>query len=135
MDTKTRVIIADAGEEYRIPLSELLAAEGDFDVVGCTGDGQAVYSLVLSEKPDVLLTDLILSGLDGLAVLEKLSPSPTRTSLPSHYLGFSSEHSLTEASNLGHRISCRSRAIFPRSSKGSAWSPARRAPWARVSPA
>ena len=102
MDTKTRVIIADAGEEYRLLLSEILAAEGDFEVIGCTGDGQTAYSLVLSEKPDVLLTDLILSGLDGLAVLEKLSALPDNER-PAVIIisGFSSEHSLTEASNLG----------------------------------
>ena len=76
METKTRVIIADAGEEYRMLMSDILAAEGDFEVAGCTGDGLTAYSLVLKEKPDVLLTDLILSGLDGLAVLEKLSSLP-----------------------------------------------------------
>ncbi len=102
METKTRVIIADTGEEYRMLLSEILAAEGDFDVVGCTGDGLTAYSLVLKEKPDVLLTDLILSGLDGLTVLEKLTAVPD-SERPSVIIisGFSSEHTLTEASNLG----------------------------------
>jgi two-component system response regulator (stage 0 sporulation protein A) len=102
MENKTRVVIADAGEEYRILLSEILASEGDFEVVGCTGDGMAAYTLVLSEKPDVLLTDLILSGLDGLAVLEKLTSLP-EADKPAVIIisGFSSEHTLTEASNLG----------------------------------
>lgn len=102
MDNKTRVIIADAGEEYRILLSEILTSEGDFEVVGCTGDGQTACTLVLSEKPDVLLMDLILSGLDGLAVLEKLSALPDGDR-PAVIIisGFSSEHTLTEASNLG----------------------------------
>jgi two-component system response regulator (stage 0 sporulation protein A) len=102
MDNKTRVLIADAGEEYRMLLSEVLSAEGDFDVVGCTGDGMTACSLVQSEKPDVLLTDLILSGLDGLAVLEKLSAIPD-ADRPAVIIisGFSSEHTLTEASSLG----------------------------------
>ncbi len=30
----------------------------------------------MTEKPDVLLTDIILSGLDGLAVIEKISALP-----------------------------------------------------------
>ncbi|SHI08357.1 two-component system, response regulator, stage 0 sporulation protein A [Sporobacter termitidis DSM 10068] len=102
MDNKTRVIIADAGEEYRVLLSEILGAEGDFEVAGCTGDGLTAYSLVLSEKPDVLLTDLILSGLDGLAVLEKLAAIPD-SDRPAVIIisGFSSEHTLAEASSLG----------------------------------
>jgi two-component system response regulator (stage 0 sporulation protein A) len=102
MENKTRVIIADAGEEYRMLLFEILTAEGDFDVVGCTGDGQTAFSLVQAEKPDVLLTDLILSGLDGLAVLEKVSAIPDGDR-PAVIIisGFSSEHTLSEASKLG----------------------------------
>ncbi|MEL4106217.1 sporulation transcription factor Spo0A [Oscillospiraceae bacterium WX1] len=102
MDTKTRVLIADTGEDYRLLFSEILMNEGDFEVVGCTGDGLTAYSLVLSEKPDVLVTDLILSGLDGLSVLEKLSDVPDGDK-PSVIIvsGFSSEHTLSEASALG----------------------------------
>lgn len=102
MENKTRVIIADAGEEYRMLLYEILTAEGDFDVVGCTGDGQTAYALIQAEKPDVLLTDLILSGLDGLAVLEKVS-AMSDSDRPAVIIisGFSSEHTLSVASNLG----------------------------------
>ncbi len=102
MDNKTRVVIADAGEEYRLLLYEILTSEGDFEVVGCTGDGQTAYSLTKSEKPDVFLTDLILSGLDGLTVLEQLAELPD-SDKPSVIIisGFSSEHALSEASSLG----------------------------------
>ena len=102
MENKTRVIIADAGEEYRMLLYELLTSEGDFEVAGCTGDGLTAYSLVQTEKPDVVLTDLILTGLDGLAVLEKISELPDGDR-PAVIIisGFSSEHTLMEASNLG----------------------------------
>lgn len=102
MDKKIRVIIADAGEEYRILLHEVLTAEGDFEVVGITGEGPRVCALVQSEKPDVLLTDLILSGLDGLSVLEKISAMPD-VDKPAVIIisGFSSEHTLAEASSLG----------------------------------
>ncbi len=115
MDNKTRIIIADAGEEYRALLSEILTAEGDFEVIGRTGDGSSAYSLVMTEKPDVLLTDIILSGLDGLAVIEKISALP-ENERPAVIIisGFSSEHTLTEPQTLALLISCRSPAIFPR---------------------
>jgi two-component system response regulator (stage 0 sporulation protein A) len=102
MESKTRVIIADAGEEYRMLLYEILTSEGDFEVAGCTGDGLTAFSLVRTEKPDVLLTDLILTGLDGLAVLEKISELPD-SERPAVIIisAFSSEHTLMEASNLG----------------------------------
>jgi len=102
MDTKTRVIIADAGEEFRNLLADQMLDEGDFDVVGRTGDGIAAFSMAKSQKADVMLMDLILSGLDGLALMEKLSELP-ENDRPAVIVmsGFSSEHTLTEASNLG----------------------------------
>ena len=102
MDTKTKVIIADAGEEFRNVLADLLSAEGDFEVVGRTGDGLAALSMAKSHKADVMLIDLILSGLDGLALMEKLSELP-ESERPAIIVmsGFSSDHTLQEASNLG----------------------------------
>ncbi len=102
MDRKTRVLIADAGEEYRVLLSEIIRAEGDLETVGSTGDGFKALEMVRSEKPDVLLTDIILSGLDGLCLLEKINELPEEDR-PAVIVvsGFSSEHTLSEASNLG----------------------------------
>ena len=102
MDTKTKVIIADASDEFRNLLADLLIAEGDFEVVGRTGDGLSALSMVKSQKTDVMLIDLILSGLDGLALMEKLSELPEKERPAIIVMsGFSSEHTLTEASNLG----------------------------------
>jgi len=102
MDTKTRVIIADAGDEFRNLLADQMLDEGDFDVVGRTGDGIAALSMAKSQKADVMLMDLILSGLDGLALMEKLTELP-ENDRPAVIVmsGFSSEHTLMEASNLG----------------------------------
>ena len=102
MDTKTRVIIADTGEDFRNLLADQMIDEGDFDVVGRTGDGLAAFSMAKSQKADVMLIDLILSGLDGLALMAKLIELP-ESDRPAVIVmsGFSSEHTLIEASSLG----------------------------------
>lgn len=72
MEAEKRILVADAGEEYRKLLVDILSAKSDLTVVGETGDGCEVLRLVKKLAPDVLVTDLILSHMDGVEVLKKL---------------------------------------------------------------
>ena len=73
METKLRILIADPNEEFRSMLADVMNAEEDMTVVATAGDGLEALSLVESFRPDVLLTDLILTRLDGLGLLTTLS--------------------------------------------------------------
>ena len=102
MEVKTKIIVADANEEFRNILADVLTAEGDFSVIGKTGDGVAALSIIRAQKADILITDLILAGLDGLSLMEKISELPENEKPATIVMsGFSSEHALGEASNLG----------------------------------
>lgn len=101
MENKTKILIADPSEEYRHLLAELLLSEGDFEVVGSTGDGAVSLDLALSKKPDVLLTDILLSGMDGLSMLGRLTEAENSRPAVIVISGFSSEQTLMEASSLG----------------------------------
>ena len=46
METGKRIILADAGAEFRAVLAQALAGEPDFQVVGETGDGGELIRLV-----------------------------------------------------------------------------------------
>jgi len=72
METKIRVLIADPGEDFRRMLADIIDEEGDMEVVGSTGDGAEALALAMSLRPELLLTELLLPNLDGLALLEKL---------------------------------------------------------------
>jgi len=78
MNEKTRVLLADAAEDFRGMTAELLGHEEDIEIVGQTGDGEELLRMVRTLRPQVLVMDLVLSSLDGLAVLEQLGPDRPR---------------------------------------------------------
>ena len=73
-----RVVIADDHRVVRDGLCYLLGQEPDVEVVGEAGDGRQTADVVAATRPDVLLLDLYMPGLDGHAVLAALRDTPHR---------------------------------------------------------
>ena len=78
MNEKTRVLLADAADEFRHMAAEMIQQEADMEVVGQTGDGEELLRMVRSLRPQVLVMDLVLSGLDGLGALAQLGQERPR---------------------------------------------------------
>ena len=74
-----RILIADDHPIVRDGLKKLLLLEDDFAVVGEAGDGREVLERVRELDPDVLLLDLRMPNLDGLATLQALQQTNKRT--------------------------------------------------------
>ena len=68
-----RVCIADDNRELVMLLEDYINSQDDMDLVGKAFNGQECISLVEEVEPDVLILDIIMPHLDGLAVLEKLN--------------------------------------------------------------
>jgi len=66
------VLIVDDHEGFRASARALLEAEG-FEVVGEAADGAGAIEAVALLQPNVVLLDIQLPGLDGLAVAEQLA--------------------------------------------------------------
>src|SRR5262245_46155322 len=77
--TTVRIVLADDHPIVRDGLKKLLKLEDDFDVVGEASDGREVLEKVQELDPDVLLLDLRMPNLDGLAALQALQQSNRRT--------------------------------------------------------
>ena len=69
------VLIVDDHEDFRISARALLEAEG-FQVVGEAADGADALEAAAALQPTVVLLDIQLPGLDGLAVAEQLAGAP-----------------------------------------------------------
>jgi DNA-binding NarL/FixJ family response regulator len=66
------VLIVDDHPVVRQGLRALLEVQDGIEVAGETGDGATALALAAEQEPDVILLDLKLPGLDGLAVLGEL---------------------------------------------------------------
>jgi two-component system nitrate/nitrite response regulator NarL len=69
---KIRVMIADDHPIVRDGLRKLLILEDDIDVVGEAADGRELLEKVDQAQPDVILLDLRMPNLDGLAALQTM---------------------------------------------------------------
>lgn len=78
-ETKLRTLIVD-DEPLAIERLQIMCAEiGCLNLVGTASDGAAALRMVPALKPDLLLLDIAMPGLDGMEVaraLEKLDPPP-----------------------------------------------------------
>lgn len=72
MESKKKLLIADADESFRSILMDAVRDEADMEVLAVTGDGEEALRLVRELSPDVLIMDMVLARMDGLEVLSGL---------------------------------------------------------------
>lgn len=102
MDEKITILIADQSEDFRVLLSEALNTQEDMEVVGSTGSGLEAMELIASRHPQLLLTDVALTGIDGLGLIERLAELPAeRRPVAVVLSSFSNDRMLNSASQAG----------------------------------
>ena len=67
-----RVVIAEDEAIIRLDLKEILEEEG-YEVVGETGRGDEAVSLVREHTPDLVILDIRMPGMDGLAAAREIN--------------------------------------------------------------
>lgn len=73
MENKVTVVLADANEEFRTMLRQHMEAAGEFLVVGSTDSGEVALDMVKRLRPQLLVTDVVLPGLDGFGLLQQMN--------------------------------------------------------------
>ncbi|WP_370881740.1 ANTAR domain-containing response regulator [Catenuloplanes nepalensis] len=69
---RRRVLIAEDEALIRLDLAEMLVEEG-YDVVGEAGDGETAVRLAGELKPDLVILDIKMPIMDGLAAAERIA--------------------------------------------------------------
>ena len=122
-----RVVLADDHYLVRKGIKALLENNGDIEVIGEAEDGQEAIILVEQLKPDVLLADIAMPGLNGILVAQNilnvfptqvvifsmhLSPALVRKAIQSGVKGYVLKQSLTEELILAIKAASQGKTYF-----------------------
>lgn len=72
MKSATRILIVDDNAVIRTALSGLIRHDKQFLLVGEAGSGEAALEAIKCTKPHVVCLDVLMPGMDGLAVLQRV---------------------------------------------------------------
>lgn len=67
-----RVVVADDNPVVRAGLGALLSGRNDIEVVAEAADGRQAYDMAVQHRPDVVLLDVRMPGVDGISALPHL---------------------------------------------------------------
>ena len=71
--SSVRVLIADDSEAFRLALHEAVEAARGFEVVAAVDSGEAAIGRAAEARPDLVLIDVRMPGLGGVAAAERIA--------------------------------------------------------------
>lgn len=72
MTRPIKVLLVDDHEMVRIGLSAVLSTEDGLEIVGEAGNGEDGVRLAQEYRPDVVLMDLVMEGMDGVETTRRI---------------------------------------------------------------
>ena len=79
--SKIRVLIADDHRLFADALEAILTIDERIEVVGKAYDGEQAIRLAAAEKPDVILMDIAMPGVDGVEATKRIRRKRKATSV------------------------------------------------------
>jgi DNA-binding NarL/FixJ family response regulator len=70
--SKINVLIADDHRLFADALEAILATDGRFEILGKAHDGEAAVRMAGALKPDVVLMDIAMPGVDGVEATRRI---------------------------------------------------------------
>ena len=78
---KIGVLLAEDHAVVREGLAELIRREADMDVIGEAGDGEEAVRLVKQFRPDIVLMDIAMPGLNGIEATREIKSTLPQTKI------------------------------------------------------
>ena len=66
------IVVVDDSEDYREIVRYLLAPVSDMSIVGEAADGEEALAIVHRERPDIVITDLVMPNLNGVELTRRI---------------------------------------------------------------
>ena len=95
-----RIVICDDYDAYRFVVNSVLADDERFDVVGEATNGREAIDLCAQLKPDVVLLDIAMPVMDGMAALPEIRRACPGTRVVMH-TAFAERSVASDAMELG----------------------------------
>jgi len=80
MDSKPKILIVD-DDPLNVKLMAAGLAREPYDILEAF-DGQQALDIVASQPPDLILLDVMMPGVDGFSVTQKLKNNPETRDIP-----------------------------------------------------
>jgi DNA-binding NarL/FixJ family response regulator len=77
--TRIRVLVAEDHETVRLGLRTLLASQADIDIVDEASDGEMAVECALRSRPEVVVLDLSMPRLNGIAAAQAITRGSPET--------------------------------------------------------
>ena len=117
MEIRKRVLIADTGDEFRRVIAQAAEREPDFTVAAETADGQELVRMARQLRPDAVIMDMVLDGIDGLEAIQairELEQPPKILVLSSYIRGGLSGKAAEYGADYLMTKPCRTETLFER---------------------
>lgn len=79
---KLNVAIADDNEKMVEVLGQIIEEDKDLELVGKAHNGEEICNIIREKEPDVVVLDIIMPKMDGLAVMEKFANDKSLKKIP-----------------------------------------------------
>jgi len=66
------IVVVDDSADYREIVRHLIAPESDMRIVGEAADGEEALAVVHRERPDIVITDLVMPHLNGVELTRRI---------------------------------------------------------------
>jgi two-component system alkaline phosphatase synthesis response regulator PhoP len=76
-----KILIVDDEKEFCDFMKRNLERASEYEVI-CASDGKSAIALARKQKPDLILLDIMMPGIDGLEVLKKLKEKIETITIP-----------------------------------------------------
>ena len=73
MNNKIKVLIVDDNVEFTLSLKKTIETDNDFVVSGIAHDGKEAIEYTKETKPNIILLDIVMPGMDGISVLKEIN--------------------------------------------------------------